>query len=72
VLHRHCTDVGRNPAEIMPSTHVFAGDDPPKTAESAAAFAEAGAEHLCLYFFDNSAPKLLVRTVDAVMRTVSF
>ncbi|MBW2268080.1 MAG: LLM class F420-dependent oxidoreductase [Deltaproteobacteria bacterium] len=66
VLHGHCAAVGRDPAEITPSTHVIATDDPAKTAADAVAFAEAGAEHLCLYFFDNSDPGLLVRTVDAV------
>jgi alkanesulfonate monooxygenase SsuD/methylene tetrahydromethanopterin reductase-like flavin-dependent oxidoreductase (luciferase family) len=67
VLHRHCAEVGRDPAGITCSTHVIAGPEPQKTAEQAAAFAAAGADHLCLYFFDCSDPALLGRTTDAVL-----
>jgi len=67
VLQRHCAELGRDPAEIVCSTHVMAGADPGKTAEQAAALAAAGAGHLCLYFFDCSDPGLLGRTTDAVL-----
>ena len=67
VLQRHCAEVGRDPAAITCSTHVMAGPEPQKTAEQAAAFAAAGAGHLCLYFFDCSDPGLLGRTADAVL-----
>lgn len=70
ILHRHCEEVGRNPAEITPSTHVIAGAEPERTAESAAAFAEAGARHLCLYFFDSSNPGVLGPTAEAVQKAV--
>ncbi len=44
VLHQHCADVGRDPAEITISTHVRFGADSAETAEVAAGFAEAGAD----------------------------
>src|SRR6202034_4043314 len=43
ILHEHCEDLGRDPAEILLSSHVFSGD-PSATAEQAAALAEVGAE----------------------------
>jgi F420-dependent oxidoreductase-like protein len=44
VLYEHCADIGRDPAEILLSSHVLYTDDAGKTAESAAALGEAGAE----------------------------
>jgi F420-dependent oxidoreductase-like protein len=66
VLRGHCTDVGRDFSEITKSTHVIAGGEPNETADNAAAFVEAGAEHLCLYFFDLTQKDLLGQTVEAV------
>ncbi|MBM4266264.1 MAG: TIGR03560 family F420-dependent LLM class oxidoreductase [Deltaproteobacteria bacterium] len=66
ILHRHCAEIGRDPSEITLSTHVFAGDDPAKTAADSVGFAEAGAQHLVLYFLSPAAPGLLGRTVEAV------
>ncbi len=66
VLHAHCADVGRDPAEITVSTHVMAGAEPGETAAAAAALAGAGAQHLCLYFFDCSDPGRIGPTVEAV------
>ncbi|MBJ20715.1 MAG: LLM class F420-dependent oxidoreductase [bacterium] len=66
VLHEHCTDVGRDPREIVCSTHVIAGAEFNETADNAAAFVEAGASHLCLYFFDLSDRAVLGKTVEAV------
>jgi len=43
VLHRHCADVGRDPAEILVSSHVPFEGDPAATAATAAALGEAGA-----------------------------
>jgi F420-dependent oxidoreductase-like protein len=71
VLHEHCAAIGRNPAEIALSTHVLAGPDPAATAASAAAFAAAGANHLCLYFFDNRHPELLGQSAEAVLRALA-
>ena len=70
VLHEHCAELGRDPAQITCSTHVIAGPEPQRTAEQAAAFAAAGAGHLCLYFFDCSDPGLLGRTADAVLASL--
>ncbi len=66
VLHRHCAAVGRDPKTITPSCHLFVAEDPAATATDAAAFAAAGAEHLCLYFMDNSRPELMRPTAEAV------
>jgi F420-dependent oxidoreductase-like protein len=44
VLHQHCADIGRNPAEILLSTHVQYTGDPAETAAAAAALGAAGAE----------------------------
>jgi F420-dependent oxidoreductase-like protein len=43
VLHLHCADIGRDPAEILLSSHVRFDGDPAATAAAAAALAEAGA-----------------------------
>jgi F420-dependent oxidoreductase-like protein len=43
VLHQHCADLGRDPAEILLSSHVRFDGDPAATAAAAAALAEAGA-----------------------------
>ncbi|MCH2171796.1 LLM class F420-dependent oxidoreductase [Myxococcota bacterium] len=67
VLHGHCHDLGRDPSEIATSTHVFVVGDPAQTAEQAAAFAEAGASHLVLYFLDCSDPSWLGKTSEAVV-----
>jgi F420-dependent oxidoreductase-like protein len=43
VLHAHCADVGRDPAEITLSSHVRLDDDgPSKAADTAAALGEKG------------------------------
>jgi F420-dependent oxidoreductase-like protein len=42
VLHAHCAEIGRDPAEILLSSHVRFDGDPAATAASAAALAEAG------------------------------
>ena len=44
VLYQHCADIGRDPAEILLSTHVQYTGDPAQTADTAAALGEAGAE----------------------------
>ncbi len=42
VLHQHCADVGRDPAEILLSSHVPFNGDPAQTAATAAALGELG------------------------------
>ena len=44
VLHLHCTDIGRDPAEILLSSHVAYTGDPGETAATAAALGDAGVE----------------------------
>jgi F420-dependent oxidoreductase-like protein len=44
VLHQHCADIGRDPAEILLSSHVQFTGDPAATAASAAALGEAGVQ----------------------------
>ncbi len=42
VLYGHCADVGRDPADILISSHVRFGGDPKATAAAAAELGEAG------------------------------
>jgi F420-dependent oxidoreductase-like protein len=44
VLHQHCADIGRDPAEILLSAHVQFNGDPAATAATAAALGEVGLE----------------------------
>jgi F420-dependent oxidoreductase-like protein len=44
VLHTYCKDIGRNPDEILLSSHVMFDGDPSATAASAAALGEAGVQ----------------------------
>jgi alkanesulfonate monooxygenase SsuD/methylene tetrahydromethanopterin reductase-like flavin-dependent oxidoreductase (luciferase family) len=44
VLHSHCHDIGRDPAEILLSSHVMFDGDPAATAAAAAALGDAGAQ----------------------------
>ncbi len=50
VLHRHCTDVGRDPAEIEVSTKIKADGDPGALADLVGEFREAGADHIIAMF----------------------
>ena len=44
VLHQHCADIGRDPAEILLSTHVRYSGDAAATAASAAELSQVGAQ----------------------------
>jgi len=44
VLHQHCADIGRDPAEILLSSHVVYDGDAAETAASAAALGAAGVQ----------------------------
>ena len=70
ILHEHCRAIGRNPAEITPSCHLFVSADPNETADRAASYVAAGAGHVCLYFVDNSDPGLIGPTAQAVAAAV--
>jgi F420-dependent oxidoreductase-like protein len=44
VLHAHCRDIGRDPGEILLSSHVMFDGDPAAAAANAAALGEAGVQ----------------------------
>ncbi len=44
ILHQHCEDLGRDPKEILLSSHVIFTGDSKATAEQATALAEVGVE----------------------------
>ena len=69
-LHEHCEAVGRDPREIMVSSHIMAGETAGATAETAALFCEAGVEHCCVYFMDGRDPGVLGTTAEVIFRTV--
>ena len=51
VLHACCEEIGRDPSEITHSIHLLPDpDDPGRTAEQAAAYAEAGVDLGIVYF----------------------
>ena len=49
VLHRHCAAVGRDPAEIEVSVHLFDPQEPGPAAATARELADAGCTHVILY-----------------------
>jgi len=49
ILHQHCADLGRDPAEILLSAQVRFTGDPAQAAADAAAFNAAGAELAIVY-----------------------
>jgi len=50
VLHQHCADIGRDPAEIEVSTKIKADGDPGALADLVGQFREAGADHIIAMF----------------------
>ena len=68
VLHRHCADVGRDPKEIMTSTHLrLASDgDPGPMLEHAAALAEAGLDLGIVYIPVPHTAARLERAAEAI------
>ena len=50
VLHQHCADVGRDPAEIEVSAKIMADGDPGTLADLVGRFREAGADHIIALF----------------------
>jgi len=72
VLHAHCADIGRDPAEISLSMQHTCGPDPDENAAQVAEFVDAGANHIVLYFDDNSDTSRLGANVDAVVKRVGL
>lgn len=70
VLQRHCAAVGRDPADIEVSVHLFDPVDPVEAAREGSRLRAAGADHLVLYFqrcFDPAVLRDVSRAVaDAV------
>ena len=67
ILLRHCEAVGRDPREIEISAQAFLrGEDYPSMFETAATFAEAGADHLILIMPAAEGPDGLQRLADRV------
>ncbi len=61
VLHRHCADIGRDPSEIMTSTHLRLGTDgdPAPVVEAAKAFDDAGLDLGIIYLPVPHTPSVL-------------
>jgi F420-dependent oxidoreductase-like protein len=69
VLHRHCADLGRDPAEIEVSVKVKADGDPGEFADLAARFGEAGAHHVIAMFEAPFEPAKLGRLAGYLARS---
>jgi F420-dependent oxidoreductase-like protein len=67
VLHGRCAEVGRDPAEVLTSTHLRLGDDGPgAVAEAAHAFAEAGLDLGIVYLPTPHTPAVLEPLAEAL------
>jgi alkanesulfonate monooxygenase SsuD/methylene tetrahydromethanopterin reductase-like flavin-dependent oxidoreductase (luciferase family) len=66
VLHEHCAALGRDPGEILLSSHVIFTGDPHATAEQAAAFSDAGAELGIVYLRPPLDPAVLEPLASAL------
>jgi F420-dependent oxidoreductase-like protein len=59
ILHAHCADIGRDPVEIILSSHVRYTGDPAETAASAAALGEVGLDLAIVYLPPPLSPSVL-------------
>jgi F420-dependent oxidoreductase-like protein len=66
VLHAHCRDIGRDPSEILLSSHVHFEGDGAATAASAAALGEVGAQLAIVYIRPPHAASVLEPLADAL------
>ncbi len=66
VLHQHCADIGRDPAEILLSTHVVYDGDAAETAASAAALGAAGAQLAIVHIRPPHSAAMLEPLADAL------
>ena len=68
VLHQHCADIGRDPSEIMTSTHLrqSRSGDPASVVEEAAAFSEAGLDLGIVYLPPPHTPTVLEPLAEAL------
>jgi F420-dependent oxidoreductase-like protein len=66
VLHGHCADVGRDPAEIEVSIKMKADGDPGEFAELAGQYIDAGAQHVIAQFSAPFEPSKLGALADQI------
>ena len=68
ILDQHCADVGRDPAEIMTSTHLRLSPDldTGPLVETAAAYAEAGLDMGIVYLPPPHTPAVLEPVAQAL------
>ncbi len=72
VLHRHCADIGRDPAEILTSVHVmdWPGNDVGTIVERAAAFQEMGIDLAVVYLYPPYDAKVVAPLAKALSALV--
>ncbi len=68
VLHQHCADIGRDPAQILLSSHVRFDGDPAATAAAAAELAGAGAGLAIIQLRPPHSPGVLEPLAEALAR----
>lgn len=70
VLHQHCADIGRDPKEIMLSSHVRLGTDLDyaKVADEAAALGEQGLDLAIVYLPPPHTPDVLEPLAEALAK----
>jgi F420-dependent oxidoreductase-like protein len=66
VLHSHCRDIGRDPAEILLSSHVMFDGDPAATAAQSAALGEVGVELAIVHLRPPHTPAVLEPLASAL------
>ena len=71
VLHRHCADIGRDPAEIVVSAQVRFTGDPERTAATAAALGAAGADLAIVQLTPPYTPAVLEPLASALSTALS-
>ena len=69
VLHAHCADIGRDPAEILLSGHVPFTGDAAQTAATAAALGEAGMQ-LAIVYLRPPLTAAVLEPLAAVLREI--
>jgi F420-dependent oxidoreductase-like protein len=67
VLHRHCADVARDPADILLSSHVRFNGDPRATADAAAQLGAAGVELAIVTLQPPHSPIVLESLAEALI-----
>jgi F420-dependent oxidoreductase-like protein len=71
VLHQHCVEVGRDPAEIEVSAKINADGDPGALADLVGEFREAGADHIIAMFEAPFDPAKLGMVADRLGPTMT-